>query len=515
MSGTTALIFGTQLYAEHPALAGADRVLMVESAARLHSKTWHAQKLIFVLSAMRHYAQKLRERGIMVDYRRAPSFEAALQAHIAEHQPERIQCVPPHEYAADQIMRRRAESLAAQGIALHLLQDDPAFLCSRETFATWARGKRQLIMENFYRWQRQRLGYLMDGRQPLGGRWNFDEDNRQSAATLLPAPPLPVVPPDSLTQSVIEEVRRAFPRAFGSPEPFRYPVTHAQAQAWLDRFIAERLANFGAWEDAMSSEDPFLFHSVLALLLNIGLLTPRQAADAAQRAFEGGGIPLQSAEGFIRQIIGWREFIYGVYWLHMPAYAAHNYFEHRNPVPEFFWSGETPMRCLAQTVRTIQQHAYTHHIPRLMLLVNFGNLAALDPSALTDWFTAVYIDAYDWVMQPNVRGFLYADGGKMATKPYVASAAYIKKMSRGYCDQCHYDANQRLGERACPFNALYWDFLARHAEKLAKNPRMALILKGLARRDDLPALQARAEALRREWTAQATAQSAADCGAEA
>ncbi|MDW8298297.1 MAG: cryptochrome/photolyase family protein [Anaerolineae bacterium] len=511
MSGTTALIFGTQLYADQPALHGADRVLMVESAARLRSRRWHAQKLIFVLSAMRHYAQQLRERGIPVDYRRAPNFETALQAHIAEHQPECIQCVPPHEYAADRIMRRRTEQLAAQGIALRFINDDPAFLCSREVFAAWARGKRQLVLENFYRWQRQRLGYLMDGAQPVGGRWNFDTENRQGAATLPPAPPLPFIAPDALTQSVIEEVRRDFPHAFGAPEPFRYPVTHTQAEAWLERFITERLANFGAWEDAMSADDPFLFHSVLSLLLNVGLLTPRQAADAAQRAFEGGGIPLQSAEGFIRQIIGWREFIYGVYWLYMPAYAQHNYFEHHNPVPDFFWSGETPMRCLAETVRTIQRHAYTHHIPRLMLLVNFGNLAALDPDKLTDWFMSVYIDAYDWVMQPNVRGFLYADGGKMATKPYVASAAYIKKMSRGYCDQCYYDADQRVGERACPFNALYWDFLARHAQKLTKNHRMALILKGLARRDDLLAIQARAEALRRAWSAQ----SAADFGDDA
>lgn len=511
MSGTTALIFGTQLHAEQPALHGADRVLMVESEARLRSKTWHAQKLVFVLSAMRHYATWLRGRGIPVDYRRAPTFQAALQAHIAEYRPERIQCLPPHEYAADRIMRQRAEELARQGIALHFLGDDPSFLCSREAFAEWARGRRQLILENFYRWQRRRLGYLMDGEQPLGGRWNFDQDNRQGAATLPPAPPLPAVAPDGLTARVIEEVRRDFPNTFGAPEPFRYPVTHSDAQAWLDRFITERLANFGAWEDAMNADDPFLFHSVLALLLNVGLLTPRQAADAAQRAFQGGGIPLQSAEGFIRQIIGWREFVYGVYWLHMPVYAQQNYFEHHNPVPSFFWSGATPMRCLAETVRTIQQHAYTHHIPRLMLLVNFGNLAALDPSALTDWFMSVYIDAYDWVMQPNVRGFLYADGGKIATKPYIASAAYIKKMSRGYCERCYYDANQRVGERACPFNTLYWDFLARHTEKLAKNTRMALVLKGLARRDDLTAIRARAEALRREWAAQ----SAAERGEEA
>ncbi len=511
MPGTTALIFGTQLYAEQPALQGADRVLMVESLSNWHGKAWHAQKLIFILSAMRHYAELLRARGFVVDYRRAASIGEALKAHIAEYQPERIQCVPPHDYTADQVMRRRAEQLAAQGVAVHFVADDPAFLCSRAAFAAWAHGKRQLILENFYRWQRQRLGYLMDGEQPVGGRWNFDEENRQGAATLPAAPPLPSIATDALTQSVVDEVRRDFPNAFGAPGPFRYPTTHAQAEMWLSRFIEERLVNFGAWEDAMSADDPFLFHSVLSPLLNIGLLTPRQAADAAQRAFDSGGIPLQSAEGFIRQIIGWREFIYGIYWLHMPAYAQHNFFDHHNPVPAFFWSGETPMRCLAETIRTVRQHAYTHHIPRLMLLVNFGNLAALEPAALTDWFKSVYIDAYDWVMQPNVLGFLYADGGKVATKPYVASAAYIKKMSRGYCNQCYYDPNLRVGERACPFNALYWDFLARYAEKLAKNHRMALILKGLAKRDDLPAIRARAEALRRAWSAQ----SAADLGAEA
>lgn len=329
-------------------------------------------------------------------------------------------------------------------------------------------------------------------------------ENREGAARLPSAPPLPALTPDAITQGVIEQVKREFPDSFGVPEPFHYPVTHADADAWFEDFLAHRLANFGRWEDAINAEDPFLFHSVLALLLNVGLLTPQQVARRAEQAYMEGGIPLQSAEGFIRQIIGWREFVNGIYWLKMPQYAQSNYFEHTHPVPNFFWTANTPMRCLSHTIQTLQQHAYTHHIPRLMLLVNFANLAAIEPAALTAWFSAVYIDAYDWVMQANVIGFLYADGGLMATKPYIASAAYIKKMSRGYCEHCYYDSTQRLGERACPFNALYWDFLARHRAKLQRNPRMALILKGVDNRADLPQIQARARALFEAWFGQAS-----------
>lgn len=500
MPGTTAILFGDQLHAAHPALVAADQVLMVESEARLRRRRWHAQKLIFVLSAMRHQAERLRAVGMRVDYRRATSFREGLAAHIAAFRPARLVVMEPAEYPAARAIQRWHAWLDEQGIVLDVLPHTAGFTCTRDAFADWAAGQKRLQLERFYRWQRARLGVLMDDGKPAGGRWNFDAENRLGAKKLPAAPLLPRVEPDAITQAVIAEVVAAFPDSFGDPEPFVYPVTHADAEAWLASFIEERLPAFGPWQDAVQAENPFLFHGVVALLLNIGLLEPRTVVARVEAAYRAGRVSLQSAEGFIRQVIGWREYVYGIYWLHMPAYMAHNFFDHHQPLPAFLWSGQTEMRCIAATVADLRRHAYTHHIPRLMLVANLGNLAGIDPAALTEWFLTVYIDAYDWVMWPNVLGLgLYADGGLMASKPYVASAAYIRKMTAGYCDRCRYDASARTGPDACPFNALYWDFLARHRDRLASNQRMALALKGVDRRADLPAIQERAGALLREW----------------
>jgi deoxyribodipyrimidine photolyase-related protein len=500
MSGTTALIFGNQLYADHPALPHADQVLMVESAAKLRSRPYHAQKLIFILSAMRHYAERLRERGHAVDYQQAPTFREGLAAHLATHRPDRLIVVAPPDYAADLAVRRHAERLQGAGVHVEIIADTVGFTCPRDDFRAWAAGKKSLLLEHFYRWNRGRLGVLMDGRQPLGGRWNFDAENRLGAAGMPPAPPIPAPTVDALTHAVIDSVRRDYPSAFGRAEPFRWPVTHAEAESWFAAFLAERLPNFGPYEDAMHADDPFLYHSAISALLNVGLLTPLAVVRAAEAAYHAHDLPLQSVEGFVRQVIGWREFVHGVYWLHMPAYRAQNFFQHARPLPEFFWTGETPMRCLSRTVQDVQHHAYSHHIPRLMLLANFGNLAELDPVALTEWFLSVYIDAYDWVMWPNVLGLgLYADGGVLATKPYIAGGAYIKKMSTGYCSACAYRPDQRTGAAACPFTTLYWAFLDRHAARLRGNNRMAIPLKGAADRADMPEIRARAAELYREW----------------
>lgn len=493
--GTTAIIFGNQLYAEHPALPGADRVLMVESARKLYKPGLHIQKTVLITAAMRHYAEGLRARGVPVDYRAEPDFAAGIAAHRAQFAPDRWVLVEPADYDS-------AQAAARWGLdpgTLTLLPDTVGFTCDREAFRAWAQGQKSLLLERFYRWQRERLGILMekDGRKPIGGRWNFDAENREGPRRMPPAPALPTQPADPVVSAAIAEAQARNPAAFGSAQAFAYPVTHAQAEQWLDAFVRERLPDFGPWEDAMRDGDPFLFHGVLALLLNIGLLTPRQVIGQVVRAWAGGAIPLQSAEGFIRQVIGWREYVYGVYWLHMPAYRAHNFFDHHEPLPAFFWTGETGMQCLRATIGDVQAYAYTHHIPRLMLLANFGNLAGLDPAALTAWFKDVYIDAYDWVMWPNVLGLgLYADGGLMATKPYIAGAAYIRRMSEGYCEKCRYHPDQRTGPDACPFNTLYWDFLDRHRERLAGNPRMAIPLKSAEKRDDLPAIRAQAAAIR-------------------
>lgn len=497
--GTTAVIFANQLFRDHPALKSADRVLMVESMARLTKRRYHVQKLVYTLSCMRHYAESLRANGWTVDYRQADSFTQAIRDHIAEYAPDVLTVVDPPEYEAYQIVGAWSEKF---GVNVQMLTDDVCFTCPRETFLTWAKTQRGLLLERFYRWQRERLDLLMDGDQPAEGRWNYDEENRKPAATLPQAPSIPIIEPDAITSEVIDYVKATFPDNFGLADLFHYPVTHEQADRWLDVFIDQRLDKFGPWEDAMRHDDPFLFHGVMALLLNNGLLTPRQVALRVEAAYRVGEASIQSAEGFMRQIIGWREYVHGVYWLKMPEYADRNYFNQTDPLPEFFWTGKTHMRCMADTISTIQKHAYTHHIPRLMIVSNFANLAALSPQALTDWFLSVYIDAYDWVMQTNVLGLgLFADGGVMSTKPYIASASYISKMSAGYCPQCHYNPKQRTGEKACPFNTLYWDFLARNADKLQDNPRMAIMLRSAAQRPDLEEIQARAVQLRAAFQA--------------
>jgi deoxyribodipyrimidine photolyase-related protein len=407
----------------------------------------------------------------------------------------------PSEYAAGQAVARWA---AQFGLPVQVIADEIGFTTTPDRFKQWAAGKKTLLLEHFYRWQRVRLNLLMEGKNPVGGAWNYDAENRERAATLPQAPPLPVVNKMPAVAACLAEttaeVLRDYPSAFGNATPFVYPVTAGDADAWLADFIGKRLANFGRWEDAIAADDPFLFHSAIALLLNVGLLTPQQVLIAVIAAFEAGGIPIQSAEGFVRQVVGWREFVYGIYWLYMPSYAEKNFFAHREPLPAFFWDAQTEMRCLSQTILSLQKHAYTHHIPRLMLLANFANLAAIDPQQLNHWFLSTFIDAYDWVMWPNVLGLgLYADGGLMATKPYVASAAYIKKMSKGYCPACHYDPNLRTGARACPFNTLYWDFLARNQQLLRGNNRMAIVLKAAQQRPDLAEIRAQAEALRAQW----------------
>jgi len=497
MSGSSAIIFGNQLYANHPALDGADRVLMVESARKLEKRYLHAKKIVFVVSAMRHYRDTLRERGIEVDYREAPTFSAGLADHLRAYQPERVIVVEPAEYPAQQAIEQWPLGTAT----LTILTDTVGFTCDRKTFASWAKPQKALRLERFYRWQRERLTLLMNGKDPVTDRWNFDAENREPARKMPPAPSLPTILPDAITQTLIDTVQHDYPQAWGSTERFGYPVTHADAQRWLDAFITDRLPQFGPWEDAIRDGDPFLFHGVIALLLNIGLLTPSDVAHRAEAAYRAGSAPIQSVEGFIRQIIGWREYVHGVYWQHMPDYAARNFFEHDAPLPDFFWSGETDMRCLHQIIGDVQHNAYSHHIQRLMIVSNFGNLAGITPAALTEWFLNVYIDAYDWVMWPNVLGLgLFADGGLMSTKPYIASAAYIRKMSVGYCDQCRYDATARTGADACPFNVLYWDFLARHRDKLAGNVRMMLAYKGLDQRTDIDEIQTRARDFRETWS---------------
>ena len=459
-----------------------DVVLMMEVAAEATHVRHHKQKIALILAAMRHFAEDLRAAGLRVDYitlddpANSGSFTGELARAVARHRPDRIVITEPGEWRVLKMIRGWDEDF---GLPVDIREDD-RFLCSRAGFARWAAGRRQFRMEYFYRDMRRQTGILMDGDQPLGGQWNFDAENRKA----LPPGHRPSdrlrFPPDDLTQGVIDLVGRRFPDHFGTLEAFNWPVTRAGALTALTDFIARSLPRFGDYQDAMKQGAPFLDHSLLAPALNLGLLDPREVCAAAEAACRAGKVPLNAAEGFIRQIIGWREYVRGLYWLKMPAYGQSNALDATRPLPWFYWSGETAMNCVANVVRDTAKHAYAHHIQRLMVTGNFALLAGLAPAEVEAWYLSVYADAFDWVELPNTHGMaLFADGGLLASKPYAASGAYIDRMS-DYCGHCAFDVKAKAGPRACPFNYLYWDFLLRHEARLKGNPRLAMPYRSLA-----------------------------------
>jgi len=484
----TVWILGDQLVPDHPALAEADLqetvVLFIESRRRGSHLRYHQQKLVLLYAAMRHRAEELREQGWTVDYRRmedTESFSDGLKAHVREHRPERITVMQPNDYAATKALPPLAK---AAGVSIDTVPTT-MFLCGREEFAEWAEDKDHLLMEHHYRRMRRKLGLLMDADgKPEGGSWNYDADNRNTFAQYKKAdvepPPLTDKQGDAITREVITEVAKHFADHPGRAEDFWLPVHRRGAQRWLRRFIKERLEGFGPWEDTMVEGEPHLWHSVLSPLLNIGLLTPAECVEAAVAAFDDGNAPLSSVEGFVRQIIGWREFVNGIYWLRMPGYTKLNGLDAKRPLPEWAWGREgeeTDMNCLHQCVRQVRDTGYNHHIQRLMVLGNYFLLAGIRPDEALRWFNEMYVDAYDWVMAANVIGMaLHADGGYMATKPYAAGSGYINRMSN-YCEGCRYKPSKKTGEGACPFNYLYWDFYARHEKRFAGNHRVGMMLK--------------------------------------
>jgi deoxyribodipyrimidine photolyase-related protein len=383
---------------------------------------------------------------------------------------------------------------AATGLPVEI-REDTRFLCPLPRFRAWAGDRKSLRMEFFYREMRRATGLLMDAPdQPTGGQWNFDHDNRKALDPGTRPPPPRAFAPDDITREVMALVAREFPDHFGTLDAFAWPVTQQEARAALDDFIAHRLPRFGDYQDAMAEGETVLFHALISAAMNCGLLLAREACEAAERAYRAGDAPLNAVEGFIRQILGWREYVRGVYWLRMPEYRATNALEARRKLPWFWWSGETAMACLAAVVRQTRDLAYAHHIQRLMVMGNFALIAGINPDEVNDWFMVVYADAYEWVELPNTHGMaLHADGGVMASKPYAASGAYINRMS-DHCRGCAYDVKQATGPRACPFNYLYWDFMARNAERLARNPRMAMPLRTLARMEPKKLQAMRADA---------------------
>jgi len=485
------LVLGDQLDADSAAFDGFDRgadvawMGEVESEAR-HVRSHKARIAVF-LSAMRHFRDALRRNGIRVEYRslddpaNGQSLACELASAIQRLTPKAIVVVEPGEYRVRETVRRAARRT---GVPIEI-RPDRRFLCSRTAFAEFAEGRKQLRMENFYRGMRRKLGIMMEDNSPAGGRWNFDAENRgvfgKGGPDRIAAPRS--FPPDRTTREVLKLVRGRFPDHPGSLANFDWPVTPAQARAALGDFITHRLRQFGAYQDAMWQGQPHLFHSRLSCAMNLKLLDPLEIVRAAERACREGPAPLNSVEGFVRQILGWREYVRGVYWQYMPGYARRNHFRARAPLPWFYWTGKTDMACLAEVVGQTLRYGYAHHIQRLMVTGLFALLLGVNPAEIHKWYLAIYTDAVEWVEMPNVLGMSqFADGGLMASKPYAASGKYIQRMSN-YCESCRYDPETRAGEAACPFTVLYWDFLARHRKTLATNARMGLQLKNLARLD--------------------------------
>ncbi len=484
--GVLRIILGDQLSFDITALAGLDPardiVLMMEVSDESTYVRHHKQKIVLVLSAMRHFADALTRRGVTVDYVRLDASENSgsltteVQRAVVRHAPDGLVVTEPGEWRVQAMVEGWA-TMTGRPVDVRA---DSRFFASRFRFAHWAKGRRTWRMEHFYREMRREHVILMQGDQPAGGEWNFDAENRKALPASILPPERRRFAPDNTTLEVMALVEMRFSGHFGTLEAFGWPVTRADALHALDDFIVNGLPLFGDYQDAMKADAPFLFHSLLAPALNIGLLSPREVCEAAEAAWRSGDAPLNAVEGFVRQILGWREYVRGVYWALMPGYGQRNALRATRKLPALYWTGDTSMRCLRKAIGGTQRYAYSHHIQRLMVTGNFALLAGIEPREVERWYLAVYADAIEWVEMPNTLGMaVFADGGQMASKPYAASGAYIDRMS-DFCRGCAYDVKQKTGPKACPFNYLYWAFLIRHKDQLANNPRLAMPFRALA-----------------------------------
>lgn len=487
----TVWVLGDQLNRRIGAMAdarpGEDRVLLVESRAKLDGHR-HRQRTHLVVAALRRFAAELAAAGFEVDLRPAPTLAAGLAAHRREHRPDEVVATEANSYAGRQLLEREGVSSVASN----------QFLCHPSEFAEWAEGRsgRRLRMEDFYRWQRTRLGYLMDGDQPAGGRWNFDDQNRE------PPPKVGNPWPDPV-RSALDDVDRAVldtigPNGFGADPEGWWPTSRRQALARLRHAVEVVLPLFGPHEDVIVERSWHVAHSLLSPALNIGLLLPGEVADAAEVAYREGRVPMASAEGFVRQVIGWREYVWGTYWRAMPGYGERNALRAHAPLPVAFTDAtRTDMRCVSHAVQGLHDRGWLHHIQRLMVIANLCTLAGVEPREVVPWMTDSFVDGDEWVMLPNLIGMgLHADGGEMATKPYVSGGRYLDRMT-DHCKACRYNPTKRVGDDACPYTTLYWDFLDRHRARFAKNARTAQAVKGLDRLSDLAAVRTRADEVRR------------------
>ncbi len=521
VSSTLCILFGDQLDVDSPALrkldAERDTVLMMEVEQESTRVPSHTQRTVLFLSAMRHFAEYLSDEGYRVRYVRlddpknTQSFEGEIERAIADVQPDRLVAVQPGEWRVRSILESCAE---AADLPLEEC-DDGHFMTATASFESWAEGRKSLVMEYFYRQQRRDTGYLMEGSgkdaEPAGGQWNYDKDNRKSFKPDGPEEELPYprhFEPDDITLEVIELVQERLPDLPGrldDPSAFGWAVTREQALEALDDFIEHRLPTFGPYEDAMWTDTPFAYHSALSPLLNLKLLNPRECCEKAIEAYQSSDAPIQSVEAFVRQLIGWREFIRGVYWLEGPDYADRNGLDAHGELPNVYWTGETDMVCMRECVGQVLDHSYAHHIPRLMVMGNFALTSGVHPKAVSDWYLGMFADGVDWVTLPNAIGMvMHADArddaskgetGVVGTKPYAASGQYIKRMSN-FCDGCRYDPGKKHGDDACPMSVFFWDFLMQHEERLRENRRMGMMFKNLDRLSDETRVEIRVTARR-------------------
>lgn len=498
-----------QLSLDYLSAAGIDKsldaVLLIESRDDFLHVPSHKQRTVLLLSAMRHFALDLRSAGYRVVYlrlddrNRSRDLETDLTQAIHALDPKRVIFVRPGDW-------RTLDALSAVEADLDCTvewTEDPLFYLAPEQFSAWATNRKNLVLEHFYRWMRRRTGTLIteEGR-PVGGQWNFDRQNRRPLDSQAPETTQTTrFEPDPITQEVVELVEEAFPDAPGHLDEFGWPVTRAQAKEALRSFIRDRLPWFGDYQDAMAEQRPWLFHSLLSPALNLKLLDPRECIDAAIEALGKDRAPINAVEGFVRQILGWREFIRGIYWTAGRDYASRNHLEQSGHLPHFYWSGETDMVCARDALDSVLRYGYGHHIQRLMVTGNLALTAGVDPRRISDWYLGMYVDAVDWVTLPNTLGMvMFADGGLVGSKPYASTGKYIDRMS-DYCRSCPYDPSIRSGESACPLTTFYWDFLRRNRSRLEAVPRLRPMLHNLDRlpESELLEIQQRADALRFEW----------------
>jgi len=478
------LVLGDQLSPELSALREADKirdvVVMAEVMEEASYVPHHPKKIAFLFAAMRKFAAELRADGWDVRYitldEGHTSIVSALLAVAGDTGAAEVLATEPGEW-------RVISALEDSPVPVHQFPDD-RFLCSHAEFDAWAEGRKQLRMEYFYRDMRRKTGLLMDGDQPEGGKWNYDHDNRKPAPDEVTHEGPLQFQTDETTREVLDLVDARFADNFGTLRPFSFATDRAGARAALTHFIDHALPKYGDFQDAMLTDNRFLYHSVISMYINAGLLPWREACDAAEAAYRAGHAPLNAVEGFIRQIIGWREYMRGIYFREGPDYMHRNLLGHTRKLPALYWGADTRMKCMSTAVAATRDEAYAHHIQRLMVTGNFALLAGIDPFEVHEWYLAVYADAYEWVEAPNVIGMSqFADGGIVGSKPYVSGGNYISKMS-DHCKTCAYKVKEKVGDDACPFNALYWAFLNRHRERFAKNPRMAQMYRTWDRMDD-------------------------------